>query len=134
MRRFGWQWLAASSLLIGALGTNAETRPQYGGTLHVAMRAAPSSLDPADRSVTDSFGRRGLTSLIFDTLVNVDDSGRVKPVLAESWQPAGGDQRWQIRLRHGVQFQDGTPLTADVAASPSARTFHDGFAKLALTR
>jgi len=117
MKRFGWQWLAASSLLIGALAVSAETRPQFGGTLHVAMHAAPSTLDPADRTVPDSFGRRGLTSLIFDTLVNVDDSGRVKPALAESWQPAGGAQHWQFRLRHGVQFQDGTPVTAEVAAS-----------------
>ena len=117
MKRFGWQWLAASSLLIAALVAHAETRPRYGGTLRVEMRAAPSSLDPADRSVPDSFGRLGLTSLIFDTLVKVDDPGRVKPALAESWQPAGGDQQWRFLLRRGVQFQDGTPLTAEIVAS-----------------
>ncbi|MGA2099624.1 MAG: ABC transporter substrate-binding protein [Candidatus Sulfotelmatobacter sp.] len=116
MRRFGWHWLAASSLLIGALVAHAERRPQYGGTLHVAMHAAPLSLDPADRSVPDSFGRRSLTALIFDTLVTLDSSGQPKPALGESWQTAG-NQRWQFRLRHGVQFQDGTPLTAEAVAS-----------------
>lgn len=117
MKHFGWRWLAASSLLIGALPANAETRPQYGGTLRVEVRAAPTSLDPADRNVPDSLGRRSLTALIFDTLVTVDDSGRIKTALAESWQAVQGNQHWQFRLRHGVQFQDGTALTAEVAAS-----------------
>ena len=49
MKRIVWQWLAASSLLSLTLA-QAETRPQYGGTLHVVMRAAPMTLDPADRS------------------------------------------------------------------------------------
>ncbi|MGH9496240.1 MAG: ABC transporter substrate-binding protein [Candidatus Sulfotelmatobacter sp.] len=117
MKHFGWKWLAASSLLIAALAANAEIRPQYGGVLRVAMRAAPASLDPAERNVADSFGRRNLTSLIFDTLVTMDDAERVRPVLAESWQ-ALGNQQWRFRIRRNVKFHDGTPLTAEsVAAS-----------------
>ena len=116
MKFSGWTWLAVSSLLLGALTAAAETRPQYGGTLHVTTRAA-AALDPADSSVPDSFARRSLTWLLFDTLVTVDDSGRAKPALAESWQAARGNQRWQFRLRHGVKFHDGTPLNAEVAAA-----------------
>src|SRR5690349_1894962 len=115
MKRIGWQWLAASSVLLVSL-TQAETRPQYGGTLHVAMRAAPTTLDPADRS-QESFGGRSVTSLLFDTLVVIDDSGRAKPSLAEAWQSSRGNQRWEFRLRQGVKFADGTPLTADIAAA-----------------
>ncbi len=117
MKLIGWRWIVASSLLIGALAANGETRPQYGGTVHVTMHAAPSSLDPADRSVPDSFARRGLTALIFDTLVTTDESGRAKAALAESWQPPRGNQHWQFRLRHGVKFHDGTPLSAEIAAA-----------------
>lgn len=117
MKLFAWQWLAASSLLIGALAASAETRPQYGGTLHVAMQAAPTALDPADRSVPESFGRRSLTALIFDTLVTLDDAGRVKPSLAELWQLSRGNQHCELRLRHNVKFHDGTPLTPEIAAS-----------------
>ncbi|MGC2474416.1 MAG: ABC transporter substrate-binding protein [Candidatus Sulfotelmatobacter sp.] len=115
MRRIGWQWLAASSVLLLALA-QAETRPQYGGTLHVAMRAAPTTLDPAD-DAQDSFGRRSITFLLFDTLVMMDDSGRPKPGLAESWQSSRGDQRWEVRLRQGLKFEDGTPLMAEIAAA-----------------
>jgi len=117
MRPFGWRWFAVSSMLGLALAAGAETRPQYGGTLHVAMRAAPTSLDPADKSQPDSFDRRSLTLLMFDTLVTQDESGRARAALAESWQASAGGQRWQLRLRRGVRFDDGTLLTAEIAAA-----------------
>jgi ABC-type transport system substrate-binding protein len=117
MRHFGWRWLAASSLLIAALAANAETRPQYGGTLRIQMQAAPASLDPADHGVPDSFGRRNVTTLIFDTLVTLDDAGHVRPALAASWQ-ATTNQQWQFRIRRNVKFHDETLVTAEsVAAS-----------------
>ena len=117
MRHIVSIWLAVSSLLLGALTTNAETRPQYGGTLHVTMHAAPLSLDPADTAVPDTFAQRSLASLLFDTLVTVDESGQVKPALAESWQASRGNQRWTFRIRRGVKFHDGTLLTAEIAAA-----------------
>ena len=114
MRLFDWRWFVLSSVLVCTLA--AETRPQYGGTLRVAMRGAPASLDPADSTGSDSFARRSLTLLIFDTLVTSDENGRVQPSLALSWQ-ATGNQGWRFRLRRGVKFHDGTPLTAEVAAA-----------------
>lgn len=117
MRSIVWIWLAVSSAVFGALTASAETRPQYGDTLHVTMRTALASLDPADGSVPDSFGRRSVTSLLFDTLVSLDESGRAKPALAESWQATRGNQRWQLQVRRGVKFHDGTPLTAEAAAA-----------------
>ncbi len=129
MRRFGWQWLAISSamlsamlsVMLSALCASAETRPQYGGTVHVVMRASPSSLDPSDTRQTDSVARRTIAALLFDTLVTADQNGRVKPALAVSWQSARGNQRIQFRLRHGVKFHDGTLLTPEIAASSLRR-------------
>lgn len=131
MRLFDWHWLAISSLLI-AVAATAETRPQYGGTLHVAMRAELTSLDPSDSTQPDSFARRSLTLLMFDTLVTLDESGRARASLAASWQASPGNQRWQFRMHPGVQFDDGTPLTAETAASslraanPSWNVLADG--------
>jgi peptide/nickel transport system substrate-binding protein len=132
MKRFAWRWLATSSLLLAAsLLAGAVTRPQYGGTLRVAMREAPVSLDPGD-TTPDSLVRRNLLSLIFETLVTVDDRGRTHPALATDWQAAPGNQRWQFHLRPGVRFHDGTGLTAEVAASslrtanPSWKVFAEG--------
>jgi peptide/nickel transport system substrate-binding protein len=125
MKRFVWRCLAASSVIVGVLastlGANGETRPQYGGTLRVAMRAAPASLDPADNSQPDSFARRSLMLLMFETMVALDDNGRTQPGLAASWQASADNQRWQFRLRRGVRFHDGTLLTPEVAAA-SLRT------------
>ncbi len=114
MKRFVWQWLVASSLLLGLV--TAETRPEYGGALHMSTRAALSSLDPADRGIPDTPGRRSITGLIFDTLVTASDSGGVKPGLAESWQLSHGN-RCQIWLRRGVKFHDGSTLTPESAAA-----------------
>ena len=116
MRHFACHWLALSSLAVGLLA-QAETRPQYGGTLHLTMHATPETLDPADSRVPDSFARRSMSSLLFDTLVTRDDSGHAKPGLAETWQATKANQRWQFRVRRGVKFHDGTPLTSEIVAA-----------------
>jgi ABC-type transport system substrate-binding protein len=86
MRLFDWRSLAVSSMMVAALAAKAETRPQYGSTLRIVMRASPTSLDPADAAQPDSFGRRSLTALMFDTLVTTDENARPQPSLATSWQ------------------------------------------------
>ncbi|HET6177991.1 MAG TPA: ABC transporter substrate-binding protein [Candidatus Sulfotelmatobacter sp.] len=121
MKHFAWRWLVVSSAMIGGFVAGAETRPQYGGTLRVEMRAAPMSLDPADSAQPDSIARRNLTILMFDTLVTSDENGRLQASLAASWQVPPSGQRWQFHLRRGVKFHDGTALTAELAAA-SLRT------------
>jgi ABC-type transport system substrate-binding protein len=116
MKLSGWQWLAVSSLLLG-ISASAETRPQYGGTLRTTTRIAPASLDPADRTQADSLARRNLGGLIFDTLVVMDNRGRLQPALATSWKAEPGNQRWQFWLRRGVKFHDGSPLTPEAIAA-----------------
>jgi peptide/nickel transport system substrate-binding protein len=115
MRLTGWRWLAISSLM--AMAVSAETRPQYGGTFQVEVRPALVSLDLTDEAQPDSFARRNLTRLVFETLVASDDGGRLHPGLATSWQSLSGNQRWQFRLRKAVKFHDGTSLTPEIAAS-----------------
>jgi peptide/nickel transport system substrate-binding protein len=116
MKLIGWRWLALSSVLVAVLA-RGETRPQYGGTLRVATRAAFASLDPADNTQADSFARRSVTLLMFETLVANDDNSRPRSGLAITWQASAGNQHWQFHLRRGVQFHDGSPLTAEVAAA-----------------
>jgi ABC-type transport system substrate-binding protein len=116
MKLSGWQWLAVSSGLLCALASG-ETRPQYGSVLRMATRIAPQSLDPADKAQPDSISRRNLIRLVFETLVVLDDRGRLQPALATSWQAGPGNQRWQFWLRRGVKFHDGSPLTAEAVAA-----------------
>jgi len=130
MKRRGFRLLAAGSLLL-AVVAGAETRPHYGGTLHVCLRTAPASLDPGQAELA---GSRSLLDLIFDTLVTLDDQGRPQPALATAWQAESGSQRWQFSLRQGVAFPDGTPLTPEIvatslrAANPTWKVFSTGSA------
>jgi peptide/nickel transport system substrate-binding protein len=116
MRRFALPLLAASSLLL-AVAASAATRPHYGGTLRVALRAAPASLDPADPSQADALARGNISRLMFDTLVTLDNRGRPHPWLATSWEAEPGSQRWQVYLRRDVSFHDGSALTSDAVAA-----------------
>lgn len=115
MKRCNSLLLAASSLwlaLVSAAGL-AESRPHYGGTLRIAMKAAPQTLDPVIAGVPASISR-----LVFETLIALDDRGRPQPLLATSWQSDPGSQRWRLFIRSGVSFTDGSPLdSAAVAAS-----------------
>jgi ABC-type transport system substrate-binding protein len=79
----------------------ARTRPHYGGTLHVEIEGEPWQKP-------DGLARR----LVFDGLVQIDASGAPQPALATEWKSENDNHRWQFRLRGGVHFHDGTPLTS----------------------
>ena len=122
MRLTGFRLLVVSSLLLATLA-GAETRPHYGGTLRVATRAAPASLDPAQ---IEWIAARNLFPLIFDTLVTLDQRGQPRPALARSWEAETGNQRWQVVLRQGVTFEDGTAVTGEAVAA-SLRAANPGW-------
>jgi ABC-type transport system substrate-binding protein len=116
MKRSGSLLLVAASVCLAASAL-ASTRPHYGGTLRLAMRDAPTSIDPADSSQPDSFATHSLSRLVFDTLVVLDGRGQPQPALASSWQAEPGNQRWQFSIRRGVTFQDGTAVSPDAVAA-----------------
>jgi len=130
MKRFGWHWVVVSSLLLATAA--AETRPQYGGTLHVEMQIAPTTLDPADASQANGVAYRNVLRLVYDGLVSIDDQGHMQPALSTSWRAESGDRRWQFQLRPGVRFHDGSPLTAEAVAA-SLRSANQSWTVLAAT-
>jgi peptide/nickel transport system substrate-binding protein len=96
----------------------ASTRPQIGGTLRVQVSERIDAIDPRQLPTTGpqaALAER-VESLVFDRLVRLDERGAVQPALAISWQHDAQFKRWQFRLREGVKFSDGTPLTPPVAA------------------
>jgi peptide/nickel transport system substrate-binding protein len=57
-----------------------------------------------------------LVTLIYDTLLWRDSNGRPQPWLARSVERGAGGRQLVLRLRNGVRWHDGVPLTsADVA-------------------
>lgn len=86
-------------------------------SLTIGAQSAPSGMDPHYHS---SNPNNAVLRQIFETLVDFDTSGRLVPRLAESWRPID-DLTWEFKLREGVTFHDGTPLTAEDIAFSYAR-------------
>lgn len=104
---------AAAAGAAAILPARAEAaRPQRGGHLVLGVDTASSSdsLDPA--LYTESY-MYTVGFQLFNTLVEIDEAGRVAPSLAESWEPVRPDgSAWRFILRRGVSFHNGKALTA----------------------
>ena len=101
----------------GALSTAANTEttsgtPAAGGVFRAAVSdAGPTeTLDPhAIASVVDQYRAFNL----YDRLAETQIDGTVKPHLAESIEAADDTSTtWVVKLKSGVTFHDGSPLTA----------------------
>src|SRR5579863_3105774 len=115
-------WPAAiSAAIVALLGVAAQAEPpRYGGTLHVKLRASSISLDPREWTAGSpaSATSEKLATLVYDRLVTLDDHARFQPGLATERSHDTAARSWQFKLRSGVRFSDGSPLTStDVVAS-----------------
>jgi peptide/nickel transport system substrate-binding protein len=82
-------------------------------TFTLALPAASGTLDPANAA--DSAALL-ITRHLYEGLTRFEPgTTRVQPALAESWTTAEAIT-WTFRLRSGVTFSDGAPLTAEAAA------------------
>lgn len=106
------------SLLLGACGGGSgggsaadEGEPVQGGTAVVAMT---SDFDALNQFVsTDYDTSQVLRFMLFMPLIRLDDQLEYEPYLAESWELADDGTSVTFRLRDGVTWHDGTPVTAD---------------------
>ncbi|SDK46957.1 ABC transporter substrate-binding protein [Nonomuraea jiangxiensis] len=103
--------LAGLALLTAACGGTTsgpeqQGKPVTGGTFTFAIPADPGALDPAQGvlSVTNN-----VLSMAYDTLVAVDESGKIVPSLAEKWDVKPDSVTFT--LRKGVTCSDGSQLT-----------------------
>lgn len=107
--------LALAALALLALSAAANAAPKAKPILTVGIIQAPLSLDPAS-------GAAGpytpILTAEYDPLVRINKHGNLTPVLATSWKWIGNtNTHFQITLRKGVHFADGSLLTADVVKS-----------------
>jgi peptide/nickel transport system substrate-binding protein len=113
----------ASLCLFVRTGLNAGTRPRYGGMARVQVRETMPLLDLIANHPSTAL-RQNLAMLVFDRLVHLDERGAPRPGLAETWTSDPQYQNWQFHLRRGVNFHDGSSITAAnvVSALSSANT------------
>ncbi len=80
--------------------------------MQITRTTAIQPLDPEERDIASIY------SLVYESLVSIDDSYMPQPCLAENWIESGEGRTWTFYLRPGLTFSDGTPLTAaDVVAT-----------------
>jgi peptide/nickel transport system substrate-binding protein len=111
----GMQATLAGSLAGIATGAHAQT-PRKGGRIKVAGAASAvhDTLDPAKQSNHTDY-IRGFT--FYNGLTYLDGSLTPQPQLAEEFSTKDA-KTWVFKLRRGVTFHDGKPLTpADVVFS-----------------
>lgn len=100
---------AAGATGVTGAGTAAAAGGKEGGNLVVAAFADVSGLDP-HTTTADDLGLRSTS--MFESLVTQNDQLKYVPALAESWSNSPDGVEWTFKLRPGVTFHDGTPLTA----------------------
>jgi len=113
--------LGLSATTIGALlaacGTNTTTgtaapTPKRGGTLRAGLTGGSSS-DTLDPHLGLTYLDTARANQIYQPLLQLNAAAQTQMVLAEEISPHGSTSEWTIRLRKGVTFHDGKPLTAD---------------------
>ncbi len=84
--------------------------PVKGGDLTILRGDLESSLTP---SIPPDNAGIWVVEEIFDTLlVPAADAKSLKPSLATSWSASKDGLTWTFKLRSGVKFSDGTPMTS----------------------
>jgi peptide/nickel transport system substrate-binding protein len=109
--------LAAIGLIAGCGSGSSSTgraapvgKPTVGGTLVYALSAEPPTLDPQETSGTAPYF--ALLYLGGSLVARDPATGAIVPYLATSWTQSANGLHWQFKLRQGVTFSNGAPLTA----------------------
>ena len=78
--------------------------------LHRGNRFDPASVDPHKYNTSYE---QTVSLDLFEGLVTSAPDGAAAPGLAQSWTVSPDGKTWTFTLRPGLQWSDGTPLTAD---------------------
>jgi peptide/nickel transport system substrate-binding protein len=114
----------AGTALAACTGSPEPKSSGVSGTLNIGFMTAPASPgDPNKGAGNDSI----YFNLAYDPLIYRASDGKLEPRLATSWDYVGtGNKVFELKLRKGVKFSDGSALTAEVVAK-----YLDNFAKTA---
>ncbi|WP_187414159.1 ABC transporter substrate-binding protein [Nonomuraea sp. PA05] len=117
---------AAQPVANAALTSVYNPSTKKGGTLKAAHSSDWDSLDPADTyyGYSFNFGRFYWRTLTMYKTGPGPDGNTVVPDLAESLgEPSTDGKTWTYKIKAGLKFEDGTPITAKDVAYGVARSF-----------
>jgi peptide/nickel transport system substrate-binding protein len=103
---------ACSSAASSAPTVAAVGKPRRGGTLNVGILGG-SSADTLDGDNPLSAIDHARVKSLFNQLAVLDKNANMQLELAESIEPNSNNTAYTIRLKSGITFHDGRPLTID---------------------
>ena len=80
-----------------------------GNSVSFNMEAEPTSLDP--QILTDMSGLF-VTSMTYESLVRLNEKNEIIPAGAESWTKSDDGKVWTFKIRQGMKWSNGDPVTA----------------------
>ena len=111
--------LARRSLIAAVVSAVAAVAAPTAMAQGTVLRVVPhSNLAVLDPIWTTAYMSRNHGYMIYDTLFGTDETGKIKPQMVDSWTVSGDNRLWTFKLRKGLEFHDGKPVTSeDVVAS-----------------
>ena len=107
------RWAVAAA--VAAMALLAGTAQAQNNVLRVVPHSNLAILDPI---WTTAYMSRNHGYMIYDTLFGTDENAKIKPQMVESWTESADHRLWTFKLRKGLEFHDGKPVTGeDVIAS-----------------
>lgn len=102
--------------MIALAGASAMVSAQ--DTENVLRMVPQADLKVLDPIWTTAFVTRDHGYMVYDTLFGIDAEGKVKPQMVDSYTSDADGLNWTLKLRDGLAFHDGKPVTsADVIQS-----------------
>ena len=102
----------------GALGLAAAaalvaTMPAAHAQSNVLRVVPHSNLAVLDPIWTTAYMSRNHGYMIYDTLFGTDEKGQIKPQMVDTWTVSPDNRLYTFKLRRGLLWHDGTPVTGD---------------------
>jgi peptide/nickel transport system substrate-binding protein len=103
-------WMSSIAVMLALiLAAAPPAAAQRGVSITIAQPADATTMDPgrSTQVLTVNYFHN-----LYDTLTRWDVNLKLQPALATSWK-AATETVWEVTLRAGVKFHDGTPFTAE---------------------
>src|SRR5258707_2920324 len=99
--------LIAAASVVGLVGAAPAQAPT---TIKAVMHSDVKILDPI---WTTAYIQRNFGYMVWDTLFAMDDKFEVKPQMVDKYDVSADKLTWTFTLRDGLEWSNGTPVTAE---------------------
>jgi peptide/nickel transport system substrate-binding protein len=100
-----------SYLAIGFYNKNLITLPKSGGVYREGSASYPQSINPLYAPARDI--DLDLARLVYSSLFNYDETGRLQKDLIDSWQVSADAKEYSFKLKENIKWHNGNILTTE---------------------